>query len=166
MVKSSSCMIHMHLTAQIFFPGLGWMLTRYTWDELSPKWPKAYPSWFRKLPFNFCITPMQIYNLTYWDEWLRLEENHKGRQFLRPEVCRTYNFSQNGSSMGQFFQQYVEPIKMNDAKVNWKSQDLSYLMEERSDKYKKYFADILKKAKPIHETDDVPRIHCATIWSF
>lgn len=27
-----------------FFPGLGWMLSRSTWDELSPKWPKAYPS--------------------------------------------------------------------------------------------------------------------------
>lgn len=26
-----------------FFPGLGWMLTKTTWDELSPKWPKAYP---------------------------------------------------------------------------------------------------------------------------
>ncbi|KAF8406720.1 hypothetical protein HHK36_008812 [Tetracentron sinense] len=26
-----------------FFPGLGWMLTRSTWDELSPKWPRAYP---------------------------------------------------------------------------------------------------------------------------
>ncbi|VVA26594.1 PREDICTED: alpha-1 3-mannosyl-glyco [Prunus dulcis] len=23
-----------------FFPGLGWMLARSTWDELSPKWPK------------------------------------------------------------------------------------------------------------------------------
>ncbi|WOL05310.1 alpha-1,3-mannosyl-glycoprotein 2-beta-N-acetylglucosaminyltransferase [Canna indica] len=27
-----------------FFPGLGWMLTKSVWDELSPKWPKAYPS--------------------------------------------------------------------------------------------------------------------------
>ncbi|KAD7478892.1 hypothetical protein E3N88_02028 [Mikania micrantha] len=26
-----------------FFPGLGWMLSKATWDELSPKWPKAYP---------------------------------------------------------------------------------------------------------------------------
>jgi alpha-1,3-mannosyl-glycoprotein beta-1,2-N-acetylglucosaminyltransferase len=26
-----------------FFPGLGWMLTKSIWDELSPKWPKAYP---------------------------------------------------------------------------------------------------------------------------
>ncbi|KAA3463043.1 alpha-1,3-mannosyl-glycoprotein 2-beta-N-acetylglucosaminyltransferase isoform X2 [Gossypium australe] len=28
-----------------FFPGLGWMLTRSVWNELSPKWPKAYPSY-------------------------------------------------------------------------------------------------------------------------
>lgn len=27
-----------------FFPGLGWMLAKPTWDELSPKWPKAYPT--------------------------------------------------------------------------------------------------------------------------
>ncbi|XP_039036828.1 alpha-1,3-mannosyl-glycoprotein 2-beta-N-acetylglucosaminyltransferase-like [Hibiscus syriacus] len=27
-----------------FFPGLGWMLTKSTWNELSPNWPKAYPS--------------------------------------------------------------------------------------------------------------------------
>lgn len=26
-----------------FFPGLGWMLSKSIWDELSPKWPKAYP---------------------------------------------------------------------------------------------------------------------------
>ncbi|KAK8659654.1 hypothetical protein V6N13_029851 [Hibiscus sabdariffa] len=110
-----------------FFPGLGWMLTKSTWNELSPKWPKAY-----------------------WDDWLRLNDNHKGRQFLRPEICRTYNFGEHGSSMGQFFQKYLEPIKMNDIKVDWKSQDLSYLMEE---KYAKYFADILKMAKPVRGTD-------------
>ncbi|KAK8263022.1 hypothetical protein V6Z11_D12G013700 [Gossypium hirsutum] len=110
-----------------FFPGLGWMLTRSVWNELSPKWPKAY-----------------------WDDWLRLKENHKGRQFLRPEVCRTYNFGEHGSSMGQFFEKYLAPIKMNDVKVDWKSQDLSYLTE---DKYAQYFADILKMAKPIPGTD-------------
>ncbi|CAN6554452.1 unnamed protein product [Malus baccata var. baccata] len=110
-----------------FFPGLGWMLARSTWDELSPKWPKAY-----------------------WDDWLRLQENHKGRQFIRPEVCRTYNFGEHGSSLGQFFKQYLEPIKLNDVPVDWKSMDLSYLME---DKYLKHFADIVKKAKPIHGSD-------------
>ncbi|XP_065630463.1 alpha-1,3-mannosyl-glycoprotein 2-beta-N-acetylglucosaminyltransferase [Quercus suber] len=112
-----------------FFPGLGWMLTRSIWDELSPKWPKAY-----------------------WDDWLRLKENHKGRQFIRPEVCRTYNFGEHGSSMGQFFKQYLEPIKLNDVQVDWKSMDLSYLMEE---KFTKYFGDMVKKAKPVRGTDVV-----------
>ncbi|KAK4741090.1 hypothetical protein SAY87_024678 [Trapa incisa] len=120
-----------------FFPGLGWMLTRSTWDELSPKWPKAYPYW------------LHVHS-TYWDDWLRLQENHKGRQFVRPEVCRTYNFGEHGSSLGQFFKQYLEPIKLNDVQVDWKSMDLSYLME---DKYKEYFAQILRKAKPISGVD-------------
>ncbi|MED6172816.1 hypothetical protein PIB30_053465 [Stylosanthes scabra] len=106
-----------------FFPGLGWMLARSTWDELSPKWPKAY-----------------------WDDWLRLKENHKGRQFIRPEVCRTYNFGEHGSSLGQFFKQYLEPIKLNDVQVDWKSRDLSYLQE---DKYILHFANIVAKAKPV-----------------
>ncbi|PON89904.1 Glycosyl transferase [Trema orientale] len=99
-----------------FFPGLGWMLARSTWDELSPK----------------------------------LKENHQGRQFMRPEVCRTYNFGEHGSSMGQFYKQYLEPIKLNDVLVDWQSMDLSYLTE---DKYAKHFADIVKKAKPVNGGD-------------
>ncbi|KAL5713773.1 alpha-1,3-mannosyl-glycoprotein 2-beta-N-acetylglucosaminyltransferase [Ranunculus cassubicifolius] len=112
-----------------FFPGLGWMLTKSTWDELSPKWPKAY-----------------------WDDWLRLKENHKGRQFIRPEVCRTYNFGEHGSSMGQFFKQYLEPIKMNDAHVDWKSMDLGYLMEGN---YSRYLGNIISNAKPVQGVDAV-----------
>ncbi|XP_043711045.1 alpha-1,3-mannosyl-glycoprotein 2-beta-N-acetylglucosaminyltransferase isoform X3 [Telopea speciosissima] len=112
-----------------FFPGLGWMLSKSTWDELSPKWPKAY-----------------------WDDWLRLKQNHQGRQFIRPEVCRTYNFGEHGSSMGQFFKQYLESIKLNDVHIDWKSMDLSYLME---DKYLRHFADMVSNAKPIHGTDVV-----------
>ncbi|KAL3843312.1 hypothetical protein ACJIZ3_000715 [Penstemon smallii] len=86
-----------------FFPGLGWMLSKSTWDELSPKWPEAYPSGI-------------------------------------------------GSSMGQFFKQYLEPIKLNDVQVDWKSIDLSYLEEE---KYVKHFADLLKKAMPVHGADAI-----------
>nr|AFK33869.1 unknown [Lotus japonicus] len=112
-----------------FFPGLGWMLAKSTWDELSPKWPKAY-----------------------WDDWFRLKENHKGRQFIRPEVCRTYNFGKHGSSLGQFFEQYLEPIKLNDVQVDWKSMDLSYLLEA---KYAMYFANNVKTAKPVFGADMV-----------
>ncbi|KAI5402216.1 alpha-1,3-mannosyl-glycoprotein 2-beta-N-acetylglucosaminyltransferase isoform X1 [Lathyrus oleraceus] len=116
-----------------FFPGLGWMLARSTWDELSPKWPKAY-----------------------WDDWLRLKENHKGRQFIRPEVCRTYNFGEHGSSLGQFFKQYLEPIRLNEVQVNWKSMDLSYLLE---DKYNIHLANNIKKAKPVSGADIVQKTH-------
>ncbi|XP_031128060.1 alpha-1,3-mannosyl-glycoprotein 2-beta-N-acetylglucosaminyltransferase isoform X2 [Ipomoea triloba] len=112
-----------------FFPGLGWMLSKSTWNELSPKWPKAY-----------------------WDDWLRLKENHKGRQFVRPEVCRTYNFGEHGSSLGQFFNRFLAPIKLNDVQVDWKSMDLNYLME---DNYLKHFAEIVNKAKPIYGADTV-----------
>ncbi|XP_077220386.1 alpha-1,3-mannosyl-glycoprotein beta-1,2-N-acetylglucosaminyltransferase [Tasmannia lanceolata] len=112
-----------------FFPGLGWMLLKSTWEELSPKWPKAY-----------------------WDDWMRLKDTRKGRQFIRPEMCRTYNFGEHGSSMGQFFRQYLEPIKMNDVQIDWKSMDLSYL---REDKFLKYIANLVANAKPVSGNDAV-----------
>jgi len=34
-----------------------------------------------------------------------------------------------GSSLGQFFSQYLEPIKLNDVTVDWKAKDLGYLTE-------------------------------------
>ncbi|KAK8945942.1 Alpha-1,3-mannosyl-glycoprotein 2-beta-N-acetylglucosaminyltransferase [Platanthera guangdongensis] len=110
-----------------FFPGLGWMLTKSTWLELSPKWPK-----------------------TYWDDWVRLKDVHKNRQFIRPEICRTYNFGEHGSSMGQFFKQYLEPIKLNDVHVDWKEMDLGYLMEGN---FLKRFAKMVADAKPLYGVD-------------
>ncbi|KAL3731015.1 hypothetical protein ACJRO7_027960 [Eucalyptus globulus] len=42
---------HQILYRSDFFPGLGWMLTRSTWNELSPKWPKTVPkNWNRDPP--------------------------------------------------------------------------------------------------------------------
>ncbi|KAF6150662.1 hypothetical protein GIB67_022274 [Kingdonia uniflora] len=54
--------------------------------------------------------------------------------------------------MGQFFKQYLEPIKLNDAHVDLKSMDLSYLMEGN---YLRYFANIVSNAKPVYGTDVV-----------
>lgn len=120
-----------------FFPGLGWMLTKSVWDELSPKWPKAY-----------------------WDDWVRLKEVHKDRQFIHPEICRTYNFGEHGSSMGQFYKQYLEPIKLNDVHVDWKTMDLSYLLE---DEFLKHFANILSKARPVDGPDAVLKAHSVDV---
>ncbi|KAG0520120.1 hypothetical protein BDA96_08G046200 [Sorghum bicolor] len=116
-----------------FFPGLGWMLTKSTWIELSPKWPKAY-----------------------WDDWVRLKEVHGNRQFIRPEICRTYNFGKHGSSLGQFFEQYLEPIKLNDVHIDWNSEDLSYLGE---DKYVTKFGKEVASATPLHGSDAVLKAH-------
>ncbi|CAO2203694.1 unnamed protein product [Urochloa humidicola] len=116
-----------------FFPGLGWMLTKSTWIELSPKWPKAY-----------------------WDDWVRLKEVHGNRQFIRPEICRTYNFGKHGSSMGQFFEKYLEPIKLNDAHIDWNSENLSYLGE---DKFLTKFGKEVASATPLHGSDAVLKAH-------
>ncbi|KAF3434877.1 hypothetical protein FNV43_RR21964 [Rhamnella rubrinervis] len=112
-----------------FFPGLGWMLARSIWDELSPKWPKAYPfillmSLFRSYCFVQFIVSLE--------------------PFLK------------GSSMGQYFKQYLEPIKLNDVLVDWKSMDLNYLMK---DKYVKHFASIVEKAKPVYGNDLILKLN-------
>lgn len=87
-----------------FFPGLGWMMTSDLWSELRSKWPKGY-----------------------WDDWLRLPENRRGRAIIRPEVSRTYTFGEHGSSQGQFYAEFLKPIQLNDAEhaVDWARKDLS-----------------------------------------
>lgn len=88
-----------------FFPGLGWMLHDRLWAEISPYWPDSY-----------------------WDDWMRLGSIRKGRESIRPEVCRTFNFGELGSSKGQFFRQYLATVRMAAAPgVDWNLKDLRYL---------------------------------------
>jgi len=87
-----------------FFPGLGWMLTARLWAELSPQWPAAF-----------------------WDDWMRLGAHRAGRQCVRPEVSRTYNFGARGASKGQFFKQYLQDVRLADEFVPWTQRNLSYL---------------------------------------
>lgn len=114
-----------------FFPGLGWMLKKELWNELRPKWPKAY-----------------------WDDWLRLKENRKGRQSIRPEICRTFNFGEQGSSGGQFFNEYLASIRLNDKPIDWTTKDLSYLLDVN---YPGLFAEELSKALKETSTEDVSK---------
>ncbi|XP_009321983.1 PREDICTED: alpha-1,3-mannosyl-glycoprotein 2-beta-N-acetylglucosaminyltransferase, partial [Pygoscelis adeliae] len=74
-----------------FFPGLGWLLLAELWDELEPKWPRAF-----------------------WDDWMRQPEQRRERSCVRPEVSRTMTFGRKGVSHGQFFDQYLKFIKLND----------------------------------------------------
>jgi alpha-1,3-mannosyl-glycoprotein beta-1,2-N-acetylglucosaminyltransferase len=94
-----------------FFPGLGWMMTRALWDELSVKWPRGY-----------------------WDDWLREPSQRKGRHFIRPEICRTYHFGTHGVSQGEFQDGFLNDIKLADTYESFTTMDLSYLEKERWDK--------------------------------
>jgi alpha-1,3-mannosyl-glycoprotein beta-1,2-N-acetylglucosaminyltransferase len=88
-----------------FFPGLGWMLTAATWRELRDAgWPAAW-----------------------WDDWLRLPAQRQGRQCVRPEVCRTFNFGARGASKGQFYRDYLQSTQLSDAFIPWTQRNLSLL---------------------------------------
>ncbi|CAM9456335.1 unnamed protein product [Ectocarpus fasciculatus] len=90
-----------------FFPGLGWMLPRRVWDELSADWPEAY-----------------------WDDWLRDPRRRKGRQFIRPEVCRTYHFGQKAGASRNQFSQLLNNIRLNEEAVPFREMDVSHLMPD------------------------------------
>ncbi|NXH17435.1 MGAT1 acetylglucosaminyltransferase, partial [Bucco capensis] len=90
-----------------FFPGLGWLLLKELWDELEKKWPAAF-----------------------WDDWMRQPEQRRERSCIRPEVSRTMTFGRKGVSHGQFFDQYLKFIKLNDRFVPFTQLDLSYLKKE------------------------------------
>lgn len=104
------------------FPGLGWMITLEIWREIGGRWPQ-----------------------NYWDEWMRLPEVraappphvspsaltrpqvNKGRSVLRPEICRARTFGEQGSSAGQFFNEFLSRIELSSRAVPWTGVDVSYL---------------------------------------
>ena len=51
----------------------------------------------------------------------------------RPEVSRTYNFGQVGSSEGQYFRHFLKPMALAGAGVDWETMDLDYLLPQRCD---------------------------------
>ncbi|XP_053592885.1 alpha-1,3-mannosyl-glycoprotein 2-beta-N-acetylglucosaminyltransferase isoform X1 [Microplitis demolitor] len=93
-----------------FFPGLGWMLTKDLWQELSVKWPKAY-----------------------WDDWIRQPEQRKNRACIRPELSRTRTFGKVGVSNGLFYEKHLKYIKLNDQFVPFTKMNLSYLLKDNYD---------------------------------
>lgn len=87
-----------------FFPGLGWMMRKTTWDEVRDRWAVAY-----------------------WDEFMRRPDVRHDRQCLRPEVSRSFTFGEEGTSAGQFYSEHLSRIKLNDVNVDWSQLDLSHL---------------------------------------
>lgn len=88
-----------------FFPGLGWMLHRRTWNDIRSQWPSIY-----------------------WDDWLRHYSIKRGFQSIRPEISRTYHIGIEGGASGSSNRKtMLTNIKLNDEYVPWSKTDLSYL---------------------------------------
>ncbi|KAL6771861.1 hypothetical protein ACKKBG_A28055 [Auxenochlorella protothecoides x Auxenochlorella symbiontica] len=103
-----------------FFPGLGWMTNAGVWTSIREAWPPAY-----------------------WDDWMRLNSTRQGRQCIRPEVSRTYNFGEHGSSKGQYFRTFLKPVTLASEAIDWASEDLSHLLP---DEYATRFEAMLASA--------------------
>ncbi|XP_033624802.1 alpha-1,3-mannosyl-glycoprotein 2-beta-N-acetylglucosaminyltransferase-like [Asterias rubens] len=93
-----------------FFPGLGWMMRKEIWQELENKWPDGF-----------------------WDDWMRDPAQRQERACIRPEISRTDTFGKVGVSRGQFFEQHLKYIKLNQKSVAFTQLDLSLLKKDNYD---------------------------------
>lgn len=93
-----------------FFPGLGWMLTKEIWAELSVKWARSY-----------------------WDDWLREPKQRRDRSCIRPEISRTKTFGKVGVSNGLFFEKHLKYIVLNQKFVPFTVIDLNFLKKDNYD---------------------------------
>ena len=67
------------LTRTDYFPGLGWMIEKRTWDELRGRWP-ARPT-------------------TGWDHWFRLSTTSRGRECVVPHINRSRHANKKGTNV-------------------------------------------------------------------
>eukprot|EP00039_Didymoeca_costata_P015567 m.267853 g.267853 ORF g.267853 m.267853 type:complete len:456 (+) comp16251_c0_seq4:205-1572(+) len=112
-----------------FFGGLGWMVLRSLWkDELENKWAESF-----------------------WDDWMRKNEQRKGRACIRPEVSRTRTFGKIGVSRGQFFDQYLRYIKLNDKFIDFTEMDMTALIKENYDP--NFMQQVYTKAKQVTQLE-------------
>lgn len=97
-----------------YFPGLGWMIHRNTWELLRDQWPR-FPS-------------------TGWDHWLRHGSGLRPRECIVPEVSRTHHFDDHGTNVqsGSDLHKALESMVASKLPAG-KLGDLSYLFKDRYD---------------------------------
>eukprot|EP00927_Polykrikos_kofoidii_P083596 TRINITY_DN8605_c1_g1_i1.p1 TRINITY_DN8605_c1_g1~~TRINITY_DN8605_c1_g1_i1.p1 ORF type:complete len:771 (+),score=92.56 TRINITY_DN8605_c1_g1_i1:83-2314(+) len=94
-----------------YFPGLGWMIKRDTWELLRNKWPRN-PT-------------------TGWDHWLRHGSGLRPRECILPEVPRTHHFGTEGTNVhtGSGIQRLLARMETS-ALPPGQLGDLSYLLRD------------------------------------
>uniref|UniRef100_A0A1I7TWE5 Alpha-1,3-mannosyl-glycoprotein 2-beta-N-acetylglucosaminyltransferase n=1 Tax=Caenorhabditis tropicalis TaxID=1561998 RepID=A0A1I7TWE5_9PELO len=108
-----------------FFPGLGWMLSRKLWEELSPGFPAAY-----------------------WDDWMRKPEIRKNRSCIRPEISRTsHNMKLAGKgSSGGMFKDYLSKISASSANIDFSLLPTTVVLKSS---YDKRLIEEIENARPM-----------------
>merc|ERR1719336_521453 len=69
----------------------------------------------------------------YWDDWMRLPEQRRGRSCIRPEISRTKTFGKIGVSNGLFFEKHLKYIVLNKQFVPFTVMDLNFLKKDEYD---------------------------------
>jgi len=113
------------------FPGLGWMMSRRLWEELGPRWPKGF-----------------------WDDWLREPSQRRGRSCIYPAVNRVHTFGDKGASAGQFFEQFLRDIRLNDVDVDWNKEEIGYVTSQQ--KYTQFLIERIAQAQRIQSVQELP----------
>ncbi|KAF0293198.1 Protein O-linked-mannose beta-1,2-N-acetylglucosaminyltransferase 1 [Amphibalanus amphitrite] len=113
------------------FPGLGWMMTRKSVQQLLDVWP----------------TEGEGYD---WDLWVRKDSNRLGRECVIPDVSRTYHFGISGShASGAYHALYYQDHAINQ-RPDVQLRNVNGLLK---DEYEKEIHRLIAEAEPINETD-------------
>ena len=123
-----------------FFPGLGWMMPRSVWYG-----PKSHPT--AGLKSNWAPGG-------FWDDWLRDSDQRRGRQFLRPEVSRTFHFGIVDSTSKNQHDEKLNKIELEENHIRWEDADLSYL---DASKYADSYWTRVSQAKAVEHIDEAKR---------
>uniref|UniRef100_A0A7S3PPY5 alpha-1,3-mannosyl-glycoprotein 2-beta-N-acetylglucosaminyltransferase n=1 Tax=Aplanochytrium stocchinoi TaxID=215587 RepID=A0A7S3PPY5_9STRA len=124
------------------FPGLGWMLLRSIWTEISQNWPA-----------------------NQWDWYMRNPLTSKWRDCVYPEVPRDFHTGTRGTFMdADTHKKYFDRIRYNtDANFRWSP---NVYKEVRVGNYEKSFVETLKSS--VHVTEgwqlEVPSDIPLVVW--
>ena len=126
-----------NLLRTIFFPGLGWLMTRELWSkQLEKTWPEQH-----------------------WDHWLRSEKQHRKREVIYPEFPRVFHAGIKGTFMEKrTHKKYFAQIATNhDPKINWvkgNKQAREGILHVLHDNYKDLLRKRILGSKPLSALSD------------
>ncbi|KAF0289223.1 Protein O-linked-mannose beta-1,2-N-acetylglucosaminyltransferase 1 [Amphibalanus amphitrite] len=114
-----------------YFPGLGWMMTRNSVQQLLDVWPSEREGYD-------------------WDVWVRWDSNRLERECIIPDVSRTYHFGISGSHTSSAFHAlYYQDHTINQL-PDVQLRNVNGLLK---DEYEKEIRQLIAEAEPIKATD-------------